>query len=259
MKKRSKINKLYNKIHSRVSCLNTLILKLIAIAAMTIDHIALVMGSGSSQASNSKAVLIPDGTYTVMRCIGRIAFPIFCYLLVEGYFHTRSKKKYALRLLIFAFISQIPFCLMLYSEPYVSGGGLNVFFTLLLGFSAIICLDAAISEYKTRRGDYFDIVFGSCAALIIIYAADWLKVDYGSQGAALIILFYLFRGRPLLTALSLSAILIEFSSPIEMFGLLALIPIFLYNGKRGPGLKYFFYAYYPLHMLVLYFVGQFLI
>ncbi len=233
----SKINKFYKNFHTRAACLNTLALKLIAIVSMTIDHIGVVMN--------------PD-SYYVMRSIGRIAFPVFCYLMAEGYIHTTSRKNYALRLLVFAFISQIPFCLMLYSKPYVRGVTLNVFFTLFLGLIAIICLDYGIKEYKSHSNDYFAMTLGIAATLLSIYAGSWLNTDYGAPGVTLIILFYLFRGHPLLTVIGLFAVLVEFASPVELYGMLALIPIFLHNGKKGPGLKYFFYAYYPVHMLALY-------
>ncbi len=113
--------------------LSTFWLKIIAIITMTIDH---------------TAVCLETPYYTLMRGIGRIAFPIFCYLIVEGFFYTRCLWKYILRLFVFALISQIPFNLMLYKSPCYTGGYLNVYFTLLIGLITIYLVNKLITQCR---------------------------------------------------------------------------------------------------------------
>jgi hypothetical protein len=116
-------------------------LKLIAIITMLIDHTAAVVLEKIIVAGESSNTIAYDSVlyfiYVLMRMIGRLAFPIFCFLLVEGFLHTRSVRKYAIRLAAFALISEIPFDLALFGEPFYFNYQ-NVFFTLLIGLLVMI-------------------------------------------------------------------------------------------------------------------------
>ena len=185
---------------------------------MTIDHTGLVLFSNN----------------VIMRGIGRIAFPIFCFLLTEGYIHTRDIRKYLLRLFIFAIISEVFFDMPFYNT-YFDIKHQNVFITLFLGLLAI----------------YSDIV-SILLFLAICVAAYFIRCDYGVGGILIIMTIFRFRDRLWLCALICALIIWLLYGPLEFFALLAFVPIALYNGKKGPGsLKYAFYAYYPLHLLVI--------
>lgn len=257
----SRIKDALDSAHKKICFLNTFLLKLLAIITMTIDHTAVIFGLTFNDKIDRYYLsgTFPMDTYKLMRYIGRIAFPIFCYLIVEGFFHTRNVFKYSSRLLIFAFISQVPFYLMLYSVPYRHGGNLNVYFTLFLGLLAITVLDYCIQKYNSRVKDLYVLFPGIIIAILVAFVADFLHTDYGALGVAIILVFYLFRKHPISLGIVLWLTLSIFSDATEMYALWALIAIFLHNGKKGPGLKYFFYLYYPLHILILFFLKQYII
>lgn len=214
-------------------------LKMLAIICMAIDHSAVILYPVID------AMRIPFSLggrmislYWIMRKIGRLAFPIFCFLVAEGYQHTRNKMRYGLQLLIFAVISEIPFNL-LHSRNLFDQTGQNVFFTLFLGLLLI-----HIYESKGKQLIKF-------LAMVTVGAiATYLKADYGLNGALLVFLIHLFRSTPSVQALLAYPFL---SGGIAAWA--AFIPINLYNGKRGfiksPVLKYAFYVFYPAHILIL--------
>lgn len=207
-------------------------LKIIAIITMLIDHIG--------------AVLFPQ--CYLLRFIGRLAFPIFCFLLVEGFTHTRNVKKYALRLGIFALISEIPFDLALFNKLF-DFHHQNIFFTLLIGLLVLIGLD----KFKNNNlVQYFIFLLG----MIIAQA---FKVDYGCVGIIFIVLFYLYHQYQKLLPFTISFFFFSFlASPTESLSTLAILPIACYNGKRGISLKYVFYAFYPVHLLILHIIARLL-
>ena len=165
----------------RGQCLSGSSLKVIAMVTMVIDHTA--------------CYFISDGwEYECMRGIGRIAFPIFAFLIAEGYRHTRRKWDYGRNLLIFAFISEIPWMLL------HTDGSHNVLFTLLAGFCCIAILD------KLRSHKVMLILL----VLLIAFSASVLNSDYGIQGVALILIFYLLRDKLLLQLLFILPLFYEF-------------------------------------------------
>ncbi|MGN0438593.1 MAG: TraX family protein [Lachnospiraceae bacterium] len=206
-------------------------LKMIAIITMVIDHVGYI--------------LFPD--ISAFRAIGRIAFPIFCFLIVEGFFHTRNTWNYLIRLSIFAILSEIPFDIAFYGEVFHPEKQ-NVFITLALGLCAIFCLE----EMNTRR--WFFLPFFAILAI-----AFFCNCDYNAGGVLLICTFYKTRENKMMQFLLCSLLLYLFFGAFELYGLLAFIPIFLYNGKRGPSLKMVFYWFYPVHLLILYGISHFLI
>lgn len=194
-----------------------------------------------------------------MTCLGRMVFPIYAFQLAEGFVHTHDRKKYARRLLIFALISEIPFDLMM------SGGWFfpfhqNTIFTLLLGFWALWTLEKLREKrLKLWKGGLHLLA----AALLTVVGFP----DYGWQGVLTVVLFYLFRegwyAKPAQLAgmILLHVVWMEgqtlpwlFDLPLQSFALLALIPIWLYDDRKGRGgklMQYGAYLYYPLHLLLL--------
>lgn len=226
-------------------------LKLIAIISMLIDHIgAAVLENimyfnyySLSVGAYNKLVYIDN----IMRSVGRIAFPIFCFLLVEGFFKTRNVKKYMRNLLIFSIVSEVPFDLA-FSRTLVSWNHQNVFFTLLIGIAALAILNWVLTMYKNQKINLIIYSILSVGAVIASMAlAYYMKTDYNAIGVAIIIILYAFRKNRYVQSIVGAA-----SFAWEMPAPFAFIPIILYNGKRGLNLKYFFYAFYPLHLLILY-------
>ena len=226
----------------RIQILNGFHLKLIAICTMFIDHMGYT--------------LFPSALW--LRCIGRIAFPVFCFLIAEGCVYTHDRRKYAVRLLVFALLSEIPFNLM-------NSGALwdmyhqNVLWTLLMG--ALVCWLMDWTMQK-RAGWAFALVVAAMAA------AYWLleigNTDYGGWGMLLVVMFYGIRRAPSRAVVKMIAQFfgLAFFSiavmggyiSIELWSLVSLAPIWLYNGQRGfsnRAVQYGFYAFYPVHILIL--------
>ena len=233
------------------------VLKWIALFTMLIDHIG---------ASTLKFLLhgTKEGTlfhvYDVFRDIGRIAFPIYIFMLVEGMQHTHSKKRYLLRMGLFALISEVPFDLAFFRIPF-HWHAQNVFFTLFIGLAVICAMDSFEKELASfRKGHGKDLSplafrfyrFFLYAALITLGCclAVLLYTDYNCVGVLAICAVYLLRRYPV-PAAALCCLTLLLSSGREFFSLGSLIPISLYNGKRGRQPKYFFYAFYPVHLFLL--------
>ena len=210
-------------------------LKLIAIFTMLIDHTAATVILQMINNGIGGQTLID--IYWVMRSIGRMAFPVFCFLLVEGFKYTHSREKYAARMFIFALISEIPFDLAI-NNTVLEFKSNNVFFTLLLGLLAITVLDWLKSVDKIEKASsavkWFFVTLIRCIVMVsVVYL---LSSNRDVAFAVAVILLGLFSGT------------------IEFFALFMLIPLRYYNGKRGISLKYVFYAFYPVHLFVLYLI-----
>ncbi|MGM0217625.1 TraX family protein [Enterococcus sp. AZ126] len=233
-------------------------LKWIAIIAMLLDHTAKIISFQPSvtlsvpyafEPTTNNLIDLSQALFPVFIMIGRLAFPIFCFLLVEGFIHTSNTKKYLLRLSLFAFISEIPYDLA-FSHRIVDLKSQNVFFTLLIGLLAIIGLQ------RLKNHSVKNIFFSIIIVGLGIFAAQGLHTDYGGWiGVLLIVVLYLFRDFHLFKCVLGALILLQNS----WFGLIAFIPIYFYNGQRGKQWKYFFYWFYPAHLLVLIGIQQFLI
>lgn len=235
-------------------------LKWIAVVTMLIDHVGAAVLLRVYRTNCFR--LTTEGlrqlvlVYRVMRAIGRVAFPIYCFLLVEGFRRTGNALKYALRLFLFALISEIPFDLAFHSQ-ILETEYQNVFFTLFFGLAAMIAADAIcrrwLKEEWTLRYRILEmVVVGGCTAVAAGMA--WLlRTDYSWKGVGCIMIMYLFRrNKTTQIAAGISSFLWENTA------FLAFIPIALYNGKRGLKMKYFFYIFYPAHLLVLYFICRLL-
>lgn len=207
------------------------VLKWIAVVTMLIDHFAAAVYWQMEGRSYD--------VYFVMRKIGRIAFPIYCFLLVEGFFHTRDVKKYLRNCLLFAVISEIPFDMAIFGEiVYLQGQ--NVYFTLCIGLGALIMLDQFRGRYEVKY-----ILLRLLMIALSAYVGEVLDVDYHWKGVLFIIMFYYIRNMQewVRNLAVIGAFAYEVTAP------LAVIPIHFYNGERGRQMKYLFYAIYPLHLL----------
>lgn len=320
-------------------------LKIMACALMLIDHIGAVLLEGYLRTIQASAVTNPEqqgfflSRYDIiyyidmaMRLMGRLAFPIFCFLLLEGFVHTRNLKKYAFNLGIFALISEIPFNLAfttalgahlqygLFYPDYQ-----NVFFTLFLSLLTL-CGFRYLKEHRgcyagSRAGKLLAVVAGilgsafgsyfvagklmdylknfaieqylflwlltavlfvlillmvgiyakkhggadalnlSCDLAVLalgIWAAELLKTDYAGVGILTVAAMYYFRENKEKSMAWGCAILTIFN-PMEVTAFLALPSVERYNGRRGLKMKYFFYAFYPVHLLILYLISRLLI
>lgn len=219
--------------------MSSFVLKIVACFTMFLDHIG---------------YLIYNGKFSFFNFIGRFAFPIFAFQITEGYCHTKNLKKYFFRLLIFAIISQYPFYLF---HGLISNGiALNVFFTLLLGLICIIIYDKI--PYK---------IISIAISIGIAYIAELLNCDYGFYGVSIILCFFIFKNNKLLMNLSFIicttakyAYFIYKYSNVYIYTLLCIFTIFslffinLYNKKQGKKIKYFLYIFYPVHLIIIYFL-----
>lgn len=227
-------------------------LKWIAVIAMFLNHLGNTVLYGVIL--NAPRGLLDDaqfsllyGAYSLCHAIGRISLPIFCFLIVEGVFHTRDAKRYWLRLTAFALISEIPF-------DFAHTGGLwdlqaqNVFWTLSLGLAVLILFRQAGVPVWVKGG----------AAVLAAVVATLLHFDGSYYGIAMMVIFYLLREHRRAKCLGVGALQLaiplafrEFWDLHEVFALASLVPIFCYNGERGSQMKYFFYWFYPVHFLLL--------
>lgn len=229
------------------------VLRIIALLLMLSDHIW--------------ATYLSFGNW--MTYIGRMAFPIFAFQIAEGFVHTSSFKKYALRLLIFAVITEIPFNLF-YSSRWFNPFHQNVLFTLLLGLLAMYVIDRAKTR-KTAKSIIFSVLWLALIALVSVIGFP----DYGFWGVVTVVMFYVLRDFPFAWLAQLVAMVLihvvafegqvflvellgkTFEVPTQSFAVLSLIPIWLYGGRKGRTskfLQYAFYAFYPVHMLLLYLI-----
>ena len=234
----------------KIKCFNALDLKLLAMAFMLCDHLW--------------ATVIPGSAW--LNDIGRLAFPIFAFQIVEGYFHTKDFKRYLKRIFLFALISETPFNLM-------TGGSMinpfeqNVLFTFCLSLLFIRFMERA--REKSTWLWLLSVVFSFWAGYL---AGNLTFVNYFGSGVVMVLLFYVFRGTSwgwlglLLGMIYVNAELISgrmydvtllghtFQYYQQGYAVLALIPIWLYNGRQGPysrKIQMACYWFYPVHMLVL--------
>ena len=214
-------------------------LRLLALLTMLVDHAGLA--------------LFPQ--VGAFRCIGRLSFPLYCFLLVQGCRHTRDIRAYARRLLLLACLSEIPFDLLIFGRV-ACGVEQNVLFSLLLGLMAIYACDALTGSPK----------LAVLAVAGVMLAAMLARVSYGWLGVALCAGLYKAQGSRakqglcvvLLTGVYVLSLLLSGVNRgwalISLWAMLAAVPVLLYSGKRGPRtplLTALFYASYPLHLIAL--------
>ena len=205
-------------------------LKITALLTMLIDHIGCVF-----------LVERGDGIYKAFRAVGRISFPIICFLLVEGFIHTHSRKKYMINLLIFSIISEIPYDLA-FGHKLIDVSEQNVMWTLLLGVIMMCFIEKFEYSFTAKM----------TAVLIAGFVAVLLKTDYSIWGILSIAIFYMQR-YDRKNALLLTCFLMFAQGKMQSFGVVAITFIMVYDGTKNdvniP--KYLFFSFYPVHILVL--------
>lgn len=245
-------------------------LKIIAIVTMFIDHLTFAFLELPAPGQTRLKDALPNGVLldSVGRTIGRTALPIFAFLIVEGYVHTRSRVRYLLRLLLFAILSAYPFRELFY--PYDHKSHYDTLFTLALGLIAIWVIDEVLlrylgrgsrrrSEAGTRRQDSLQMrivqilvrlaVSVAVTALCCVVATRY-GTDYRYGGVLLVVLFYLFRDLRIVGVI-LGYVWMSWYNANEIYALVGMFLVQRYNGQRGRQFKYLFYLFYPGHLYLL--------
>ncbi|XJS10496.1 TraX family protein [Aerococcaceae bacterium WGS1372] len=226
--------------HPSHTFLNSAQLKIIGMVTMLIDHIGAFvllpwLQSGQAGFDFYRWELI----YTTMRLIGRLAFPLFCFLIVEGFIHTSNVNRYMMRLGIFALISEIPFDLAK-SGVILEGLHQNVMFTLLVGLLALWVIKH-IQNLPLRI-----LLVVAC-----LLSAEFLHSDYRYLGVAVVIILYSLREFRLYQSVAGA---LAFTG--SWFAMLAFILTYFYNGEKGKQNSKLFYIFYLVHLLILAFIAQ---
>lgn len=239
-------------------------LKMIASATMLLDHIGYFLNMD------------------VLRCIGRIAFTIYLFLIYNGYKHTSNPLRYALRLAIFAIISQVPYSLCFYRSVWYKTG--NVIFTLLASVLCLWCADLFSKDKRLKWASVLPFIGVFC-----LYHLGVLNSEYGERAMIMMLVLFLFDGKGIVGELLIAAgfafsliyqPFLDFAKGLvhgqfdfvfrlgrwqwmQLWALAALPMIFLYTGKKGPAfqskftkkaVQYGFYLFYPAHILVLWLI-----
>lgn len=233
--------------------LSAFALKIIAIFSMLASHIPIILPE-----------VVPQKLSTPLFLFGRLAFPIFAFFIANGWAKTKSKWRYALRLLIMAVLAQIPFSVGLRGAVWNGISSIKSFTTLNIGFSFLIAM-ASLFVYDLSRDLKLPRFVSLAVALIPSLAFEFLTpfhAEYGYIGVLLVLVMYITRNDPLTFALSTVPVLAisggMFKFPLFYIDLRILLVyiitvalILTYNGRRGAKAKYLFYIFYPLHIIVL--------
>lgn len=212
-------------------------LKYIAFASMFIDHF-------------NKAIITPFLTGTgplnvitrIFDILGRIAFPIFAFMIVEGFFKTKSRWKYLRNLLVFATISEIPYD-MFQSAVFINTWSQNILWGLALGLFTIMVIDKLKEKIKKRPVWIFvSIIIVALSSL----GSMLISADYEYYAIIIIYIYYLFYNKRLLASGLSYLVIIK-----EIYAILGFATVLLYNGEKGKQNKIFNYLFYPVHLLIL--------
>lgn len=213
--------------------MTSFVLKIIAVVCMFLDHYSAVF----------------EVYYFPFRYLGRLTMPIMCFLVANGYRYTKNLKKYIMRMLAFGAVTEVFFNLALFGKIFAPQHQ-NVLFTFALGLAAIHFYQKAQEEGKNT--------ILPVAGIAVL--AEILRADYGAYGIVMIIIFYITTAENKIDIKKAALYLLVLNLPylalpegrIQGFSMLALVPIYFYNGRQGLKVKYFFYIFYPLHLAVIY-------
>ena len=223
---------------NKIRFLDGTMLKIIAMVSMVFDHVG--------------DMFFPEMTW--MRMIGRLAMPIFAFCITEGYIHTRNKKKYLLRMGVFALISEVPFDLAFDGKIGLSHQ--NIMVSFFISIVALMLFDLIRGAKIETKGRYsiWRTLLGALAVIAMAVVAFLVKADYTFFAVASVFLFYAFKDtNPFVRPVPGVAFLaLTRTMGYYLTTGLSIIPLLLYNGKKGKGLKWLFYVFYPGHLLLLY-------
>ena len=254
-------------------------IKIIAFITMFIDHIGLgILERWYLQITDYDMAMRVYHISSALRAVGRIAFPIFCYQLVRGFFYTKNRLRYIRNLLVFAIISEVPFDLL--EEGRINAESQNVIFTLLIGALLMLTLEwyKETAFYNKRKN--LVLIYGIIVAIVVLYSklALFIKSDYGAKGIVLITIIYFFKDDrtkliqfgPFLYLIEIFVVMLltnnfnmhitvtycEFAAP----AVVAFLFMYMDNGERryGKWFKWFGYWFYPVHMMFLFFIAKIL-
>ena len=214
------------------------VLKLIAMISMVFDHVG--------------DMFCPELLWP--RMLGRLAMPIFSFCIAEGYIHTRDRKRYLLRLGIFALVSEVPFDLAF--EGRINLTHQNIMLTFFLAVLSLMLFDLIRGEKKEDSGKYSTVktILGTLTVIVMAVIALLVRADYTVFAVIAVFLFYVFKdsGQLVRTGVGVAFLSLTRTMGYYCTTALSMIPLLLYNGKKGKGLKWFFYVFYPGHLLLLY-------
>lgn len=258
----------------RIQCLTGNTLKLIAITAMLIDHICKIVLQWLL--ANYWGPMMQAGDLTWeqfqkidnfvrfdLQGVGTVAFPLFCFLLAEGFQYTKNRKRYIGMMLAFAIISEIPFDIGFFTDYAIREGTFpfywsyqNVFFTLFLSLVSLVCIEHFSTNSGIRTDRIKSAFLQIISVAVIAGVAEIICCDYGFMGIFFCASFYVCcKSRVYQILLFLLVYILTTGNQPTGYVLLACMMILLYNGKRGKlKLKYLVYAFYPVHLSFLYFV-----
>ena len=234
-------------------------LKIIAMISMLIDHIGASLLRNyilinSSELKSEGVYSIYVTVYYIVRGIGRLAFPVYIFLLLEGFKHTGNRLRYLGRLVAFALISEMPFdwAFNLGSEEIKSGkiiefSSQNVFFTLAIGLMAIILIDyfSGLEIDPMMKAPFWILI-----TVISGFMAYGMKTDYDMWGVFAIIAGYIMLKQPVM-CMTMIIIVLGISNLYELVDAIDIAIVCFYNGKRGMKQKWMFYLFYPAHLMIL--------
>lgn len=201
----------------------------------------------------------------VGRAVGRTAFPIFCFMILEGYSHTRSRVRYLARLVLFGLVSHFPFNWAFFPRSQTPHTG--TMFTLALGLLSVWVLDTMLTAFPPDRDPkgkgtgnrWLNLLVTASVSGLAIFAfcraAEMIGSDYGYGGVMTIVIMYLLRQSKDLQVI-LGWAWLAFYNSYELYAIPGFFLIRCYNGKRGKQFKYFFYIFYPAHLLILYLIRK---
>ena len=213
-------------------------LKIIAMISMVLDHIG--------------DIFLPEAGW--LRYAGRIAMPVFAFCIAEGYAHTKDRNRYMIRMGIFALISEIPFDLAFFGK--VGFRHQNIMVTFFIALLALRLFDAVRGSRSEETGRYSTqkTALGVNTVLAMAVLALVLRTDYSLFGVIAVFLFYVFRDAHPVIHSGAGVAFLALTRTVGCYRAtgLSFLPLVLYNGKRGKGMKWLFYLFYPGHLLVLY-------